>query len=173
MKNYIISAAFLALAACAAPQTLRQMGEAEARQHCERVKHSPLVMAGLDPTFITLASRHWTRDGARRIGDYSARSTNVQSIDHPEPLYHELIHRGLDMVGERFWSPAGFGSGDTLEHSLIYYVLDRDFPGLQEGRIHATKRRWARERWEQPEWRAKLAAIEAKARAVATWCGRK
>jgi len=168
MKTFTL-ALLLSLTACGVPQSERPQTIAEAKEHCKATAHSPLVNLGIDPARTTIRSRTWiTRSGDHRMGEFYGRTMEVWSIDHLEPLYHEYIHRGLRVAGER-WSTFG-GTFRDEEHSLIYYLLDRDFPGLQAHRIPPQRRRWAKARWERPEYAARLVDIESRARAIGGWC---
>jgi len=162
-------ALLLSLAACGGVQSERPQTIAEAQEHCAATAHSPLVQLGIDPTRTTIRARTWiTRTGIHRMGEFDAITMRVWSIDHREPLYHEYLHRGLRLAGER-WSTFG-GTFRDEEHQLIYYTLDRDFPGLQAHRVAPQRRQWAKDRWTRPEYQARLAEIEKRARAIGGWC---
>jgi hypothetical protein len=159
----------LLIAGCATVEPRLQTVE-EARQHCAEAAHSPLVSLGIDPARTTIVAHGWRHDEKTyRLGEFSSRTKMVKVVNHPEPIRHEAIHRGLDMLGESFATFNGMFRDD--EHGLIYYVMDRDFPGLQEGRIPARKRSDAKARWTSPEYASRLSAIETKARETKGWCG--
>jgi hypothetical protein len=158
----------LLIAGCATVEPRLQTVE-EARQHCAETAHSPLVSLGIDPERTTIVAHGWRHDAMTyRLGEFNGRTKMVKVVDHPEPIRHEMIHRSLDALGERVNT---FGMFRDDEHGLIYYVMDRDFPGLQEGRIPARKRSDAKARWTSPEYAARLASIETKARETKGWCG--
>lgn len=161
----------LLLAGCASPEPPRPMTDSVAREVCDATANAPLVRAGIDQAYITFMPHTWLtqteRGLVRRMGEYSYSSRRIWTIDHREPLYHELIHRALHVTGADMRTMPGFRDE---EHSLIYFYLDQKFPGLQAGRISATKRRWAAERWSRPEYQARLAELERAAIAYGGWC---
>lgn len=161
----------LLLAGCANSEPARPMTDSVAREVCAETAGAPLVRAGIDPAYITIMSRTWLTQGergpVRRMGEYAYRTKRIWTIDHREPLYHELIHRALHVTGANLRPMVGFRDE---EHTLIYAYLDQHFPGLQAGRIPATKRRWAAERWSRPEYQARLAELERAAVAYGGWC---
>jgi hypothetical protein len=150
----------------------RMMTADEARAECRATAHSPLVQLGIDPGYIKIMPHRWRYQDRYRIGEYFSRSTMIWTTDHPEPLRHEAIHRGLALAGfdQDFNTHSGMFRDD--EHSLVYYTLDRDFPGLQAHRIHPELRRRAKARWETAEYQARLREIETKAAATDSWCKR-
>jgi len=160
----------LLLTACAAPHSERPQTIAEAAAHCREAAHSPLVRLGIDPARTVIRSRRWKSEGGTTMGEFRDPSMRVWSIDHKEALFHEYIHRGLRYAGERWTNFSGTFRDE--EHQLIYYMLDRDFPGLQPHRIPLQWRKWAKDRWTRPDYAARLADIEARAKAIRGWCNR-
>ena len=159
----------LLIAGCVSVEPRLQTTE-EARQHCAEAAHSPLVSLGIDPERTTIAARRWKMDAKTdSYGEYRDLGDKVKAVNKREVLFHEYMHRGLSRAGERLNTFNGMFRDD--EHGLIYYVLDRDFPGLQEGRIPARKRSDAKARWTSPEYAVRLSAIETKARETKGWCG--
>jgi len=167
MLRYLLP--LLLLGACATVEP-RLQTTAEAIEHCKATAHSPLVNLGIDPERTTIRHRGWSYNGRLRLGEFSAMSMRVWTVDHPEPMYHEFLHRGLRLIGERFSNPGGMFRDE--EHPLIYHLLDRDFPGLQDHRIHKELRRRGTARWTSPGYAERLRDFEARARAADSWCRR-
>jgi hypothetical protein len=98
---------------------------------CRETAHVPLVQAAVNPAYINV----WSEQESRRAGRYEQYSFKTQRIDvrveHDVSLYHGLIHRTLDLIGESQWKHRDFGPHEDQEHWLIYYTLETHWPGLQ------------------------------------------
>jgi len=146
----------------------RMMTVEEARAHCKATAHSPFVHLGIDPNYIKIMPHAWSWQGVKKLGEYFERSTMIWTVNHTEPLYHEASHRGMALAGEHLANPLGMFRDD--EHARVYHILDRDFPGLQDWRIHSTIRKRAKARLTTPENAASLAAAEQRAATMPSWC---
>ena len=98
---------------------------------CRMTAHVPLVQAGIDPRYIAL----WSRRESRQAGRYEQYSYGTRRIDvraHDEiSLFHGLIHRTLDLIGESQLKYADAAPHEDHEHWLIYYTLETHWPGEQ------------------------------------------
>ena len=98
---------------------------------CRMTAHVPLVQAGIDPKFIAL----WTIRESRQAGRYEQYSYGTRRIDvranDEISLFHGLIHRTLDLIGESQLKYADAAPHEDHEHWLIYYTLETHWPGEQ------------------------------------------
>lgn len=132
-----------------------------------------MVQAAIDPAYINVWSEQESRQ-ARRYEQYSFKTQRIDvRVEHDISLYHGLIHRTLDLIGESQWKHRDFGPHEDQEHWLIYYTLESHWPGLQRAQgsepTSATLV-YAAEYWRQ--YAARYAEIVAKASTLAelSWC---
>jgi len=140
---------------------------------CRDTRHVPLVQAAIDPAYINV----WSMQESERAGRFEQYSFASQRIDvraeHEISLYHGLIHRTLDLIGESEWKHRDLLPHEDREHWLIYYTLETHWPGAQwrQGRepsqatlLHAGQY------WRQ--YADRYAEIAAKAATLArkSWC---
>jgi hypothetical protein len=140
---------------------------------CRDTEHVPLVQAAIDPAYINV----WSIEESQRAGRFEQYSFVSQRVDvraeHEISLYHGLIHRTLDVIGESEWKHRDLQPHEDREHWLIYHTLETHWPGAQrrQGRepspatlLHAG------EYWRQHA--ARYAEIVAKATTLAgkSWC---
>lgn len=140
---------------------------------CRDTAHVPLVQAAIDPAHINV----WSEPESRRAGRYEQYSFKTQRIDvrveHDVSLYHGLIHRTLDLIGESQWKHRDFAPQEDQEHWLIYHTLELYWPGLQRvqgGEPSVAMLAFAGQYWRQ--YAARYAEIAAKAATLAelSWC---
>lgn len=140
---------------------------------CRETANVPLVQAAIDPRYIDL----WTERQSRRAGryeQYSYRSRRIDVRAHDEiSLFHGLIHRTLDLIGESRLKYASARPDEDVEHWLIYYTLETHWPGEQ----WRSGREPSRQALQQAEafWsihQAEYARINVKASQLAahSWC---
>jgi len=142
-------------------------------QLCRDTRHVPLVQAAIDPAYINVWSMQES-ESAGRFEQYSFASRRIDvRAGHEISLYHGLIHRTLDLIGESEWKHRDLLPHEDREHWLIYYTLETHWPGAQwrQGRepsqatlLHASQY------WRQ--YAARYAEIAAKAATLAgkSWC---
>lgn len=140
---------------------------------CRETANVPLVQAAIDPRYIDL----WTERQSRQAGryeQYSYRSRRIDVRAHDEiSLFHGLIHRTLDLIGESRLKYASARPDEDIEHWLIYYTLETHWPGEQwrSGREPSRQAlRQAEDFWTIHQ--AEYARINLKASELAThsWC---
>lgn len=139
---------------------------------CRETAHVPLVQAAIDPRYINI----WSERQSRRAGRFEQYSFGSRRIDvrlHDETsLFHGLIHRTLDLIGESLWKYRDLAPEEDYEHWLIYYTLEMHWPGAQRRQREPSlaKLRLAAEYWSaRPEEYARLTA-KAAALAADSWC---
>jgi len=169
--NPLPALALLFLAGCATGPWERPQTIAEGLADCAATKHSPIVHLGADPTKTTIRRSKWRHDATfDRDEEFLASSMHVWTVNAKLPRFHGYFHRGLRLAGERFNNFSGTFRDE--EHQLLWTVLDRDFPGIQDGKETRRDRRWAKERWSRPEYQVRMNEIEWKAKQEQGWCGR-
>jgi len=98
---------------------------------CRETQDVPLVYAAIDPARINV----WSTQESRRAGRYEQYSFASGRIDvregHEMSLYHGLIHRTLDLIGESSWKYRDLRPHEDHEHWLIYFTLETHWPGEQ------------------------------------------
>lgn len=133
----------------------------------------PLIQAAIDPRYIYL----WTERESRQAGRYEQYSYGTRRIDvraeDEISLFHGLIHRTLDLIGESRLKYADAHPNDDVEHWLIYYTLELNWPGEQRRSGREPSRqalRQAAEFWMNQG--AEYARINLKAADTASrsWC---
>lgn len=142
---------------------------------CRDTRHVPLVQAAIDPAYINV----WSMQESERAGRFEQYSFASQRIDvraeHEISLYHGLIHRTLDLIGESEWKHRDLAPHEDREHWLIYYTLETHWPGAQwrQGRepspatlLHASQY------WRQYAERYTEIAAKAATLAGKSWCAR-
>jgi hypothetical protein len=139
---------------------------------CRDTAAAPLVQAAIDPRAINI----WSERQARRAGRWEQYSFGSRRIDvrlnDETSLFHGLIHRTLDLIGESMWKYHDLSPDADYEHWLIYYTLELHWPGAQrrQGEPSAAKLRRAIEYWSaRPEEYARLNAKAAKLASI-SWC---
>jgi hypothetical protein len=139
---------------------------------CRATAAVPLVQAAIDPRAINI----WSQRESRRAGrweQYSFRSRRIDvRLNDEISLFHGLIHRALDLIGESMWKYHDLSPEADYEHWLIYYTLELHWPGAQrrQGEPSAARLRQAIEYWSaRPEEYARLNA-KAAALASTSWC---
>ena len=140
---------------------------------CRMTAHVPLVQAGIDPRFIAL----WSRRESRQAGRYEQYSYGTRRIDvranDEISLFHGLIHRTLDLIGESQLKYADAAPHEDHEHWLIYHTLETHWPGEQRrqgGEPSRAALKHAAAFWTQNA--AEYERIQRKARETArhSWC---
>lgn len=175
LKHSIVLVLGVALAGLLLPgasHSAPQFSDVDYERICRQTAHVPLVQAAIDPAFINV----WTERQSRRAGRYEQYSYGSRRIDvrpgDDISLYHGLIHRTLDLIGESMWKYRDFSPDEDREHWLIYYTLEAHWPGAQrrQGEPSRTALRLAAEYWGAHG--ADYERINAKAAALATvsWC---
>lgn len=141
---------------------------------CRETAAAPLVQAAIDPRAVNI----WSERQSRRAGRFEQYSFGTRRIDvrlkDETSLFHGLIHRTLDLIGESMWKFRDLAPGEDYEHWLIYYTLERHWPGAQrrQGEPSAAALRRAIQYWTaRPEEYARLNA-KAAAYAATSWCAR-
>lgn len=139
---------------------------------CRATAAAPLVQAAIDPKAINI----WSERQSRRAGRWEQYSFGSRRIDvrmnDETSLFHGLIHRTLDLIGESMWKYRDLSPDADYEHWLIYYTLELHWPGAQrrQGEPSAAKLRRAMIYWSaRPEEYARLNA-KAAALASTSWC---
>jgi len=122
---------FLAFSSGARGASVISLAGIDYQKLCRDTAHVPLVQAAIRPGFINV----WTEQESRRAGRYEQYSFRTQRIDvrveHDISLYHGLIHRTLDLIGESQWRHRDFEPHEDYEHWLIYHTLETHWPGVQ------------------------------------------
>ncbi len=140
---------------------------------CRATEHVPLVQAAIDPAYINV----WSRQESQRAGrfeQYSFASQRIDvRVDHEISLYHGLIHRTLDLIGESEWKHRDLLPHEDREHWLIYYTLETHWPGAQwrQGREpSSTVLQHASQYWQRNATRHAEIAAKAATLAGKSWC---
>jgi hypothetical protein len=143
------------------------------QQLCRETAHVPLVQAAIHPAYITV----WTVQESRERGRYEQYSFRTQRIDvrveHDISLYHGLIHRTLDLIGESQWRHRDLEPHEDHEHWLIYYTLEMHWPGLQRRQGNEPARNvltMAVDYWRQRPERYNEVAAKAAELSELSWC---
>ncbi len=140
---------------------------------CRDTAHVPLVQAAIDPRYINL----WTERQSRQAGRYEQYSYGSRRIDvraeDEISLFHGLIHRTLDLIGESRLKYASARPEDDVEHWLIYYTLETNWPGEQRRNGREPSRqvlRQAVEFWTNQEAEYVRINMKAAQTAAHSWC---
>ncbi|MGE0660885.1 MAG: hypothetical protein AB7F36_12790 [Reyranellaceae bacterium] len=140
---------------------------------CRETAHVPLVQAAIDPRYIDL----WTERQSRQAGryeQYSYRSRRIDVRAHDEiSLFHGLIHRTLDLIGESRLKYASARSDEDVEHWLIYHTLETHWPGEQwrSGREPSRQAlRQAEDFWTSHQAEYARISLKASQLAAHSWC---
>jgi hypothetical protein len=142
-------------------------------QLCRDTAHVPLVQAAIHPAYINVWSVQESREH-RRYEQYTFRTQRIDvRVEHDISLYHGLIHRTLDLIGESQWKYRDLPAQEDYEHWLIYHTLELHWPGMQRRHGNEPTRTIlsiASEYWLQ--YAERYAEIETKAAALArkSWC---
>ena len=141
---------------------------------CRETASVPLVQAAIDPRAINI----WSERESRRAGRFEQYSFGNRRIDvrlnDQTSLFHGLIHRTLDLIGESMWKYRNLAPESDYEHWLIYYTLEMHWPGAQRRQREPSMAalRQAIAYWSaRPEEYARLNA-KAAALAATSWCAR-
>ncbi len=173
LGGYVVAFALALLASIGTPQLAQAQAFPFDYPHlCRATAAAPLVQAAIDPKTINI----WTEHQARRAGRWEQYSFGSRRIDvrlnDEISLFHGLIHRTLDLIGESMWKYQDLSPQADYEHWLIYYTLELHWPGAQrrQGEPSAAKLRRAIDYWSaRPEEYARLNA-KAAALASTSWC---
>ncbi len=140
---------------------------------CRETQDVPLVYAAIDPTRINV----WSAQESRRAGRYEQYSFATGRIDvregHEMSLYHGLIHRTLDLIGESGWKYRDLRPREDHEHWLIYYTLETHWPGeqwRQGGEPNPQTLSFAMEYWTLHASTYRRINAKAAALAAESWC---
>lgn len=142
-------------------------------QLCRDTERSPLVYAAIDPASINI----WTEQESRRAGRYEQYSFGTKKIDvrtgDDISLYHGLIHRTLDLIGESGWKYRDLPPQEDYEHWLIYHTLEAHWPGAQRrqgGEPNAATLAFAIEYWTLHRSIYREIVAKATTLAAESWC---
>jgi len=142
-------------------------------QLCRETAHVPLVQAAIHPAYINVWSVQESREH-RRYEQYTFKTQRIDvRVEHDISLYHGLIHRTLDLIGESQWKYRDLPPQEDYEHWLIYHTLEMHWPGMQRRQGNEPTRTVlaiASEYWTQ--YSERYGEIEAKAAVLArkSWC---